>query len=67
MTCPKADRNCNNFEWTRIAKIESNETLTLRVAGLTSATEYRFRVTSYIVTENSSLYSAYAYINGTTL
>ncbi len=52
--------------WVRITKITTNATLTYRKAGLESGTTYKFRIRAYNMVGSTALYSAYAYVNGTT-
>ncbi len=52
--------------WVRITKITTNATLTYRKSGLESGTTYKFRVRAYNMVGSTALYSAYAYVNGTT-
>ncbi len=54
-------------KWVRVTKITSNTTLTYRKAGLESGTTYQFRVCAYNMVGSTALYSAYAYVNGTTI
>ncbi len=53
-------------KWVRVTKITSNATLTYRKSGLESGTTYKFRVRAYNMVGSTALYSAYAYVNGTT-
>lgn len=55
-----------NGEWTRIARIGSNSTLTYRFEKLKASTTYRFRVQSFDFDGSTPLYSSWQYINGTT-
>ena len=53
-------------KWVRVGKVTPNDITDYRIDGLASGTTYKFRVKTYIVTD-TSIYSNYAYINGTTL
>ena len=52
--------------WVQVAKIESNATLNHRIDGLKKATTYKFRVRTYNVVNNVTLYSDYKTINAAT-
>lgn len=53
--------------WVQIAQIESSETVTYKVTGLSKATTYQFRVKTYNETDTALLYSNYKNVSGTTL
>lgn len=56
-----------NGSWTRIARIASNSTTTYRVEKLAVSTTYKFRVRAFAFSGNTSIYSTYKNISGTTL
>ncbi|MBQ8791281.1 MAG: leucine-rich repeat protein [Ruminiclostridium sp.] len=53
--------------WVQIADVNDSATTEYKVTGLASATEYQFRVRTYFVVGETTLYSEYKTVNGTTL
>ena len=47
-------------KWVRVAKITSNNTTTLRKAGLKAGTVYKFRVKAYKMSGSTAIYSDYS-------
>ena len=47
-------------KWVRVAKITSNNTTTLRKAGLKAGTAYKFRVRAYKMSGKTAVYGAYS-------
>ena len=47
-------------KWVRVAKITSNNTTTLRKAGLKAGTAYKFRVKAYKMSGKTAVYGAYS-------
>ena len=57
----------NGGNWTRIARIGNNSTVTYRIAGLSASTTYQFRIKAFGFSGNTPLYSSYKTISGKTL
>ncbi|MBQ8790254.1 MAG: leucine-rich repeat protein [Ruminiclostridium sp.] len=53
--------------WVQIADVNSNATTEYKVTGLASGTTYKFRIKTYNIIDNTTLYSEYKAVNGTTL
>ncbi len=53
-------------DWVRVVKLDNNATTAYNVTQLTSGTTYKFRIRAYNMVGSTALYSAYAYIDGTT-
>ena len=53
-------------KWVRIARIGNNSTITYRVEGLKSATQYNFRVNAFDFDGSTPIYSPYKYVDGKT-
>jgi hypothetical protein len=47
-------------KWTEVARYKSNTTLTYKATGLTSGTQYKFRIKSYATNGTLTIYSTYS-------
>ena len=52
--------------WSRIARLEGNNTVTYRVGKLNASQEYKFRICAFAFDENKAIYSTYSTISGKT-